>query len=473
MENQYPNPTIPKQDIFDATKQPSLDHESKQEIIKQHGGGRKVSAKWIFIAFGLIIFLLIAGIFIKTVTTGQENKEIKLTWWGLIEDEEAVRPLIEEYKSKEPNVTITFQKQSSQDYRERLTNSLNQGRGPDIFEFHNSWVPMVKSNLAVLNEDLSSNFYPVAGNDLRSANGFYGVPLEIDGIALFINTDLFQAYGKNPPRTWDEFKNIASQLTVRESDGRVRQAGAAIGTTTNIDYWQDIFSLLILQNGADLVSPNSPSGMNAVTYYTNFSKLDKVWNDTLPNSQLSFINGNVAMYFGKYSDIFKIRKQKPGLKFSVVSVPQLPTNMTTVPSVSYASYYVAGVSAKSVNKIAAWDFLKFIISSESLKKLHQEEIKVRGYGNLYPRVDMQGELTGSDDASPFIYQANFARSFYLYGNTNDGPDGINSQMSLAYKKAIDGGSSTSQANAILGTVQGEVQQILAKYGLFTLPRATP
>ena len=45
-----------------------------------------------------------------------------------------------------PNIKIRYEKQSTQDYQERLANTLASGKGPDIFEIHNtryqdSWHP--------------------------------------------------------------------------------------------------------------------------------------------------------------------------------------------------------------------------------------------------------------------------------------------------------------------------------------------
>src|SRR5258708_5122913 len=372
----------------------------------------------------LVAIILLSKLFISSRVT---QKQTVITWWSLEEDASAVVPLIHEYEQKNPNVKVQFISQSQQDYQERLVNALAKGNAPDIFEFHNSWLPIVGSNLAPTKDDFSSIFYPVAISDLKTKNGFLGVPLEYDGIALFTNLDILQSFGKNSPKTWDEFRKIASELTIRDAQGNIKQAGAALGVTSNIDYWQDIIALLMLQNGADLTSPSTGGGPSALTFYTNFSKVDRVWDETLPTSKVDFENGQLAMYFGSYKDTFAIRKQNPNLHFAVVPLPQLPTDSPTIPSVSYANYWVNGVSMASSNKTAAWNFLKFMTTQNALRKLYLSEKSVRGYGNLYPRVDMQKELLNDTQAAPFIYQASFAKKWYLNANTYDAPTGINSQ----------------------------------------------
>ncbi|PIZ46260.1 hypothetical protein COY30_00480, partial [Candidatus Woesebacteria bacterium CG_4_10_14_0_2_um_filter_44_9] len=110
-----------------------------------------VTPKKPFLKYLVFIFLglaLIGGIiFFLVRRNSNKGSSGEITWWGLWEDEPTVAPLITEYQLKNPKVTIKYVKQSQQDYRERLTNALAKGTGPDIFTFHNSWVPMFKNDL--------------------------------------------------------------------------------------------------------------------------------------------------------------------------------------------------------------------------------------------------------------------------------------------------------------------------------------
>ena len=91
---------------------------------------------------------------------------------GLWEDDVNIKSVISEYEAINTNIKIKYVKQSKEDYRERLTNTLAKGTGPDIFRFHNTWVPMYKSELdkvpasVYLIGDFSTTFYPVAVSDL-------------------------------------------------------------------------------------------------------------------------------------------------------------------------------------------------------------------------------------------------------------------------------------------------------------------
>src|SRR5258708_19244698 len=112
----------------------------------------------------------------------------------------------------------------------------------------------------------------------------------------------------------------------------------------------------MLQYGADLTNRTAPAGQSALTFYTNFSKVDRVWDETLPASITDFENGQLAMYFGRYEDSYKIKKQNPSLHFAVVPVPQLPANGSPIPSISYANYWPNGVFNSSLRQPAACPF---------------------------------------------------------------------------------------------------------------------
>jgi ABC-type glycerol-3-phosphate transport system substrate-binding protein len=454
------------QNIFDANQvkpisQPvGVDPTPVEPINKEKIIGRKRFPKELAIlSIGLIALLIIVGFIVKIfgsrlITT----KQNVITWWSLEEDVDAVNPIILEYEKQHPNIKIQFISQSPQDYFERLSNSLTKNTGPDIFEFHNSWVSVFRNYLDSSTEDFSSIFYPVATTDLKTKNGFWGIPLEYNGIALFVNEDILHLYNKNIPKTWDDLRKIAQELTLRDANGTIQQSGAAIGVTSNVDYWQDILALLMLQNGADLRDPTTISGQSALTFLTNLSKVDRVWDETLPHSTAYFASGKLAFYFGSYRDVFTIQKQNPSLHFAVVPLPQLPSPGISN-SVSYANYWVNGVSKNSANTIEAHDFLKFMSSPEVLRQLYLNEKKVRGYGNLYPRVDMQKELLTDNYAAPFIYQASFAKSWYLNANTNDGVMGINSQVAKPYMdaiNAINGNTTVDQAVKDLQTALNKV-----------------
>jgi len=427
----------------------------------------------IFAAVGIIVLVLIfVAVKILTPSSGSGASTGTITWWGLWEDQSTIQPLIDAYDSQHPGVKINYTEESPQDYRERLTSSLAKGDGPDIFTLHNSWVPMFKGSLdslppAVMNPaDFAKTFYPVTSSDLTSGSSIVGIPLEYDALTLFINQDIFDQAGKTPPTNWDDFRSLAKQLTVKDDQGVITQAGAAMGRTENVDNWPEILALLMLQNGVDLSNPTGTAAEGALTYFTLFSTSDGVWDATLPPSTQAFAAGKLAMYIGPSWRAFDIQSQNPNLKFKTVPIPQLPKDNPSQPDITYATYWAEGVWSGSSHKAVAWDFLKFLSTQDSLTKLYQNESKVRSFGELYPRVDMASLLTDHPIAGSVISQAPGAVSWYLDSRTFDGPTGINSQMINYFGDAVNAvANGTSTPTQALATAAQGVQQVLAQYKL--------
>jgi multiple sugar transport system substrate-binding protein len=355
--------------------------------------------------------------------------------------------------------------------------ALAQGKGPDIFRFHNSWVPMLKNELdsvpasVMTPAEYSKTFYPVIISDLTADGGFKGIPLDFDDLALFVNQDIFDTYGKTVPTNWDDLRQTAIDLTIKDPDsGEIKQAGIAIGRTENVDHWQEILALMMMENGVKMGKPTGDRAANALDFFTLFSKTDGVWDETLPPSTVAFANGKVAMIFAPSWRIHEIMQLNPNLKFKVYEVPQLPKEHPDDPSVAYATYWVEGVSKKSAVKDAAWDFLKFLSTKESLQKLYAEESKVRLFGEPYPRTDMAELLSSDPYVGSFIRQAPYAQSWYLDSRTFDGATGINSQISKYFEDAVNGvikGSTDSKT--AMDTVANGVLQVLSQYGLAQAP----
>jgi multiple sugar transport system substrate-binding protein len=431
---------------------------------------------------GIILLVVILGVvgFSLLGKVGIGGKTT-LTWWNLWEDESIVAPLISEYEKDHPNIKISYVKQSKEDYRERLTNALAKGTGPDIFSFHNTWVPMFKSELdyipaSVMSAaDYTKVYYPVISSDMANGTGLVGLPLEYDGLTLFINEDIFNKAGKTPPTTWNDLTKVACDLTVIDN-GTILQSGVALGRTENVDHWPEILALMMLQNGVDLANPTGKSAEDALSYFAQFSSNQacegqdkKVWDETLPVSSLAFSAGKLAMYFGPSWRAFGFLERQPNLKFRTVPLPQLPKENAGEPSISYATYWAEGVWSRSKEKQAAWDFLKFLSTKESLTKLYANAVKSspnRVFGEPYPRVDMGDLLLTDPLVGSVISQAPDARSWYMMSSIYDGPTGINSQINKYFEDAINGvNSGKISPTKALEPVASGVAQILSQYGL--------
>lgn len=429
------------------------------------GGGL---LKKLLIGIGAII--LISIIVILLLPKGQATKPVTLQWWGLWEDASTMEPLIQNFEKSHPNITIHYIKEDPTQYEQQLTTRIQNGNGPDIFLYHNTWLPMLASDLSPLPssvitpDEFKQTYYPVMQQDLTQNGAIYGIPMEADTLALFVNTQLFQDAGLQVPTTWDQFVKAAQQLTVKDATtNKIKTAGAALGTYDNITHAPDIISMLFLQQGVQMSNFNSSAKneSDALEFYTSFATgSNNVWDGTLPNSLNAFSQGDLAMYFGFSWDIFQIQQLNPNLTFKIYPVPSNQGVGTTV-----ASYWVNGVSSKSPNQQAAMEFMQYLAQKSTAQAFYTDTAKIRSFGEPYARKDLQQSLRANQLVYPFVSQLDNASSSYFASDTDDGDTGINTEMNSYLQTAIngiidDGNSPDSSASDL----DNGVAQVLQKYG---------
>src|SRR3972149_5280073 len=308
---------------------------------------------------------------------------VTLTYWGLWEDDNLIKPVISEYQKQNPNVIISYERKSSLNYRTRVQTQIREGVGPDIFRIHNSWLPMFTSDVAAAPaevftlSDYKNMFYPVAVDSFVKGNQIFGAPMEIDGLALFYNEEMLNAVGGQPPKNWQEFINLATKMTVKDETG-IKTAGAALGTAGNVDHWPDILGALLFQQpGVDLGNVATPQVAEVLRFYTGFvtDPKKKSWDVNLPKSTDMFASERLGFYFAPSWRAHELRITNPNLKFKVAPIPQLSNRQA-----GWATFWGEVVSAKSKNPTEAWKFVKYLTTPETEKLIYQQASQIRLFG---------------------------------------------------------------------------------------------
>jgi multiple sugar transport system substrate-binding protein len=393
--------------------------------------------------------------------TQTSGKKTTLTYWGLWETSAAFEQVLADFETANPTIDVNYVQQRHPDYRERLQTAIASQNGPDVFRFHASWTPMLKEELATMPSSVmsvseyKSTFYPVAAEQLQLNGQVVGIPLMYDGLALYYNKEIFEKAGLQPPRTWAELKTQAAQLTVRSSTG-IERAGVAMGNASNVEHFSDIIGLLMLQNGADLTDPASKEGQEALQFYTNFVKVDKVWSDELPSSTTAFARGEVAMMFAPSWRAHEILALNPNLQFGITSMPSLGAD-----KVAWASYWAEGVNSKSANKDAAWKLLDYLSSKEVMQKLYSDQAEIRTFGEPYSRVDLADTVATDPYVSTYLKDAPNASSWYLNSYTHD--NGINDLLIKYYADAVNAVLGSKTPADAMETVGQGTTQVLRQY----------
>lgn len=391
------------------------------------------------------------------------SEQVEITYWGLWEPNEVLDGIISDFESANPGVKINYVKQSHKNYRERLQTAFDSGSGPDLFRYHASWVPMLKNNLypiptsLMTAKEFQENYYPIVADQLVTSGQYVGVPLMIDGLALFYNEEILESANETPPTTWTELKLLASKLTVSSADG-IERAGLAIGNTSNVEHFPEIIALLMLQNGANFSEPNSQETKDALSFYTNFVLKDEVWDETMPSSTVAFARGDVAMMFAPSWRAHEINEQNPDLRYGVTTIPQLSEERVT-----WGSYWAEGINSSSQNKDEVVSFLGYLSSDENLRKLYSKASEIRAFGELYPKVGLADEVADDPVVAPYLDDALFAQSWYLNSYTHD--NGLNDQMIEYYRDGINALLEGEKVDDVVETIDAGTAEVLSQYGI--------
>jgi len=318
-------------------------------------------------------------------------EEVELEFWGVFDDSDVYRPLIEDFNAAFPKIKINYYKKTYQTYEQDLLEAMAGGRGPDIFMLHHTWLPNYEdkiwaapSELITLKE-LADNFVDVVYTDFVSDGYITALPLSIDTLALYYNKDIFNTAGlPQPPTTWEEFLTDVERLTIKDERDNIIRAGAALGTARNVNRSTDILSLLMLQSGAQMVNEQKTGAafdqtvnlngesfypsQRALEFYTDFAnplKSAYTWNTRMNYSMDSFSEGKAVMMLNYSYQIPVIRAKSPYLNFGIAPMPQIKTSTNNV---NYANYWGLTVSHNCQNANEAWQFIIWLTDKENAQK---------------------------------------------------------------------------------------------------------
>lgn len=410
--------------------------------------------KKVLLIFILFLLLLTTGAGCKKQTVEEATKPVTLNYWRVFDGQDDFAEIIQRYNAQHPYVTINYRKLRYDEYEEALLNAFAEDRGPDIFSIHNTWMRKYESKLEPLPsqttmiyqvsqgtikkelvaekrvipsinlKELKQNFVDVVYSDVVINNKIYGLPLSVDTLAMYYNQDLLDASGVvEVPQYWNnDFQQTVKKITKLDLKGNILQSGVALGTARNIERFSDILSVLMIQNGAIMMSDsgqilfntvpansqnkNYNPGQMALRFYNDFADPVKEvysWNADFPNSIDAFASGQVAIIFAYSYHLPIIKSKAPKLNFLIAPLPQIEGSISPI---NFANYWVEVVSKKSKYKNEAWNFIQYMTRAEQAKTYLDKTKKPTALRSLI------SEQKKDLDLEVFADQVLTARSWY-------------------------------------------------------------
>lgn len=463
------------------------------------------------LVLSLTLLTILSGCFAREAGAPRETfNRVELVYYKLFDEEDTIRPLIQQYQAENPNVTITYRKFTDPvEYENLIINELAEGEGPDIFSMPNHWFLRNTKKISPLPDDMAttqefeSTFVTVATSDLvlrdprDSKMKIFGIPLTVDTLALYYNKSQFEdvipSRGR-PATTWEELKEDVFKLTKKDqSFERFEVAGIAMGRSDNISRWLDILFLLMLQNGTDFYNDNISSAefarqrlvtgtgqsinpaTEALALYTSFAlpaNKNYSWNAFIADARTgekeleTFARGKVSMVFG-YSYLYeqilaKIKDlESKGVKtispsdVRIAAVPQvIDPAVSTEKRDAFASYYAETVSRTSSSPREAWDFLLFISRKENLQFYNEKTHRPTS------RRDMIEDQKLDPIYGVYAEQIGFAESLPVYDAA---------AYADIFSSAVDSVLATVSPGDAVRTAEDAINDLLPSEGLIPPP----
>src|SRR3989344_4971206 len=333
------------------------------------------------------VFLLI-GVIVFSSYRGSSEDAVTVVVWGTI-PESTFANIVQDsalYQSKE--FKIEYSTKSEESFDADFIEALASGVGPDLFLLPSEKILKHRNKIFPVPYDVftqrqfKDSF--IEGAEVYMApEGVLALPVSVNPLVMYWNRSLFtEALLTEPPKHWDEFYNLANLISKKDGALNISKSAVAFGEFANVMSAKEIVLNLTMQAGSPVVDwsdgkavsvfadsfgkPTIPAEA-AVNFYTEFgnpAKPSYSWNRSLPNSEMYFLGGDLALYFGFADEINNLQLKNPNLNFDVAPVP---TSREGGVNVSFARFSGFAITKSSPNISAAYSVASILSSTASAK----------------------------------------------------------------------------------------------------------
>ncbi|MFN2200866.1 MAG: ABC transporter substrate-binding protein [Caldilineaceae bacterium] len=298
-------------------------------------------------------------------------------WWEPELPEGAFRALMDEFEAQNPGIKVELISGPYSSTKEQVVAGAAAGTMSDVVGLDGAWVSdFVKQGALANLSDLMSQ----AGFDpselaaqIQIDGATYMIPVVNFVYPVFVNMDLLDAAGVEPPTTRSEFADAAAALTDEAANVSGWVLPLSLEQPNGIQ--NDVMSW-VWASGGSMMSDGKPDLTNedvssAMEYIKGLWDAGVIAPGAFSMREQDkveeFVNGRVAMMIDSLAHITMIRERNPDLNFAITALPAAD-GYDGKRGLPYASWGI-GVSASSPNQAEAWKLVEFLMSAETNSKL--------------------------------------------------------------------------------------------------------
>jgi len=309
--------------------------------------------------------------------TGPEAT-ISYSIWGDPQEIKNQQAIVDAFHVANPKITVKVTVSDWEPYWDKLQTSIAGGDAPDVFAMDGPLFPdyQTRDVLLDLKPFIDRDGYDLgqladqAVADFTTPDGQFGLPRDLNVVALYYNKTMFDTAGiPYPDATWDWAKlvEVAKQLTIKDSGGTTTQWGFYTESTDMENYWSE----LVWQNGGDIISADhktslvgSDQAAGGIQFLQDLIWKEKVMPDAAITDALgdAFEQGQAAMESN--GSWLVATHQAAGIDFGIAPLPKGPAGQATSINPTGAVVYKG-----TKNPDAAWAFVKYLASPAAQVKL--------------------------------------------------------------------------------------------------------
>lgn len=342
----------------------------------------------------------------------------------------AIEPHLADF-TKETGITVKVQTFAEQQMRDKVQLNLkSRSSAMDVFmtlpsregpQFAQAgyYQPLDDYLTKAPAEYKADDFSQGAMSGMKVEGKTVGVPINVEGTALFYRTDLFKKYGINPPATLDELQQVAATIKAKKEVTPI----ALRGVSAAIPY---TFAPFLYSLGgqwtSDATTPSmdTAEAVEAIDQYATLAREygpQGVINNTFTQSSTLMAQGKVAMELESSNELSSVIDPKSSSVADKIGVASFPAGAAgSKPTVLS---WALGMSNYSKNKGDAWTFMQWATSPET-------QLAITKSGIAPPRksVAQDPKYTATLDTPAKKQWAEVLAEIQETGNTAVGPIGV-------------------------------------------------
>ena len=391
----------------------------------------------------LALLTILALMLVSGISMAQDVTLEFQQWWEPELPEGSFRAILDDFEAANPGIKVETISGPYLTTKDQIIASAATGTMADVVGLDGAWVNVLwkQGALASLSQAMMDADYDDSelAAQIRLAGETYMIPIANFIYPVFVNLDMLEAAGIDPPSTRAEFAAAAMALT--DPDNNVYgwaqplslEQPNGIQNDTMAWLWATGGSMLDEMGMPNLVGNEELAGTLAYIKSLHDAGVVAPGSFTMKENEKveEFVNGRVAMIINTLAHFTLIRERNPDLNFDISALPAAE-GYDGPRGLPYASWGI-GISSNTEHKAEAWKLIDYLTSVEGNSKLTSIANAFPGNVNATPdfitsdplfetafEIFQEGylanEFTGLPAAEELMRQMAEPFQFYLEGD---------------------------------------------------------